>query len=149
MKEDGKLIGFLAERLEENLSGEPPRLDAILREATACARARSRVRYLRTCIWGGTLAAAVLAVICIFAVHVQPHPLPSEGDTVQAAAPQETSSSEVVVDVINILRAVDGDELEEEEEASEVEMLLAWQDAPYEDAVSGLFSENSPPVHNR
>ena len=137
MKEDGKLIGFLAERLEENLPGDPPRLDAILREATACARARSRVRRLRTCIWGGTLAAAVLAVICIFAVHVQPRPLPSEEVAVQGGV-----SEEVVADVINILRAVDGDELEEEEEASEVEMLLAWQDAPYENAVSGLFSEN-------
>ena len=137
MKEDGKLIGFLAERLEENLPGDPPRLDAILREATACARARSRLRRLRTCIWGGALAAAVLAVICIFAVHVQPRPLPSEEVAVQGGV-----SEEVVADVINILRAVDGDELEEEEEASEVEMLLAWQDAPYENAVSGLFSEN-------
>ena len=138
MKEDGKLIGFLAERLEENLPGDPPRLDAILREATACARARSRVRRLRTCIWGGALAAAaVLAVICIFAVHVQPRPQPSEEVAVQGDV-----SKEVVADVINILRAVDGDELEEEEEASEVEMLLAWQDAPYENAVSGLFSEN-------
>ena len=137
MKEDGKLIGFLAERLEENLPGDPPRLDAILREATACARARSRLRRLRTCIWGGALAAAVLAVICIFAVHVQPRPLPSEEVGVQGGV-----SEGVVADVINILRAVDGDELEEEEEASEVEMLLAWQDAPYENAVSGLFSEN-------
>ena len=137
MKEDGKLIGFLAERLEENLPGDPPRLDAILREATACARARSRLRRLRTCIWGGALAAAVLAVICIFAVHVQPRPLPSEEVAVQGGV-----SEEVVADVINILRAVDGDELEEEEDASEVEMLLSWQDAPYEDAVSGLFSEN-------
>ena len=142
MKEDGKLIDFLAKRLEGNVSGDPPRLDAILREATACARARSRMRRLRTCIWGGALAAAVLAVICIFAVHVQPHSLPTKDVAVQGGVSKETSSEEVVVDVINILRAVDGDELEEEEEASEVEMLLAWQDAPYEDAVSGLFSEN-------
>ena len=142
MKEDGKLIDFLTERLEGDVPGNPPRLDAILREATSCARARSRIRRLRTCIWGGALAAAVLAVICIFAVHVQPHPLPSEGDAVQEVASQATASKDVVVDVIDILRTVDGDELEEEEEASEVEMLLAWQDAPYEDAVSGLFSEN-------
>ena len=93
---------------------------------------------------GGALAAAVLAVVCIFAVHVQPHPLSSEDVAVQGGVSKETSSEEVVVDMINILRAVDGDELEEEEEeeASEVEMLLAWQDAPYENAVSGLFSEN-------
>ena len=112
MKEDGKLIDFLTKRLEGNASGDPPRLDAILREATACARARSRMRRLRTCIWGGALAAAVLAVICIFAVHVQPRPLPSEEVAVQGGV-----SEEVVADVINILRAVDGDELEEEEEA--------------------------------
>lgn len=142
MKEDGKLIDFLAKRLEGNVSGDPPRLDAILREATACARARSRMRRLRTCIWGGALAAAVLAVICIFAVHVQPHPLSSEDVAVQGGVSEEPSSNKVVADVIDILRAVDGDELEEEENASEVELLLAWQDAPYESAVSGLFSEN-------
>ncbi len=141
MKEDGKLIDFLTERLEGDVPGNPPRIDAILREATSCARARSRIRRLRTCIWGGALAAAVLAVICIFAVHVQPHPLPSEGDAVQEVASQATASKDVVVDVIDILRTVAGDELEEEE-TSEVEILLAWQDAPYENAVSGLFSEN-------
>ena len=142
MKEDGKLIDFLTERLEGDLPGDPPRLDAILREATVCARARSRVRFLRTCIWGGALVAAVLAIICIFAVHVQPHPLPSEDVAVQGGLSEETSSNKVVADVIDILRAVEGDELEEEEDASEVEVLLAWQDAPYENAVSELFSEN-------
>ena len=116
-------------------------LDAILREATACARARSRVRRLHMCIWGGALAAAALAVICIFSVHVQPHPLPSEGDAVREVASQKASPNDVVADVIDILRTVDGDDLEEDE-TSEVEILLAWQDAPYENAVSGLFSEN-------
>ena len=141
MKEDGKLIDFLTKRLEGNASGDPPRLDAILREATACARARSRVRRLHMCIWGGALAAAALAVICIFSVHVQLHPLPSEGDAVREVASQKASSNDVVADVIDILRTVDGDDLEEDE-TSEVEILLAWQDAPYENAVSGLFSEN-------
>ena len=141
MKEDGKLIDFLTKRLEGNASGDPPRLDAILREATACARARSRVRRLHMCIWGGALAAAALAVICIFAVHVQPHPLPSEDVAVQGGVSEEPSSNKVVADVIDILRTVDGDDLEEDE-TSEVEILLAWQDAPYENAVSGLFSEN-------
>ena len=28
------------------------------------------------------------------------------------------------------------------EEASVAEMMLAWQDAPYESAISGLVSEN-------
>ena len=93
------------------------------------------------CIWGGALAAAALAVICIFSVHVQPHPLPSEGDAVREVASQKASSNDVVADVIDILRTVDGDDLEEDE-TSEVEILLAWQDAPYENAVSGLFSEN-------
>ena len=139
MKEDSKLIDFLKDRLEGNVPGEPPRFDAILREASACARARTLARRAR--IWGGALAAAMLAVACIFVVHLRQRPSSPDGMTVQEAASQETRPGEVVADVIDILRVVDGEELEDEG-TSEAEMLLAWQDAPYENAVSGLFSEN-------
>lgn len=143
MKEDSKLIDFLKDRLEGNAPGEPPRLDAILREASACARARASARRSRTRIWGGALAAAMLAVACIFVVHLRQRPSSPDGMAVRETASQEAQPQpgEVVADVIDILRVVDGDELEDEE-TSEAEMLLAWQDAPYEDAVSGLFSDN-------
>ncbi len=141
MKEDSKLIDFVKDRLEGNAPGDPPRFDAILSEASACARARALARRSRTRIWGGALAAAMLAVACIFVVHLRQRPSPPDGMVVREAVSQEAQSGAVVADVIDILRVVDGEELEDEEATSEAEILLAWQDAPYEDAVSGLFSE--------
>lgn len=142
MKEDSKLIDFIKDRLEGNASGDPPRFDAILREASACARARALARRSRARIWGGALAAAMLAVACVFVVHLRQRPSPPGGMVVREAVSQEAQSGAVVADVIDILRVVDGEELEDEESTSEAEILLAWQDAPYEDAISGLFSEN-------
>ena len=43
--------------------------------------------------------------------------------------------------VIDLLRAADGAEEESGADSLE-EMLLAWQDAPYESAISGLVAEN-------
>ena len=43
--------------------------------------------------------------------------------------------------MIDLLRVADG--AEDESSASSLEeMLIAWQDAPYESAVSGLVAEN-------
>ena len=69
MNEDAKLNDFLKERLEAGVSGEPPRLDAILRAASAAAQARAAARRRSIRLWGVLLAAASLAVLCFFAVH--------------------------------------------------------------------------------
>ena len=44
MNEDAKLNDFLKERLEAGVSGEPPRLDAILQAASAAAQTRAAAR---------------------------------------------------------------------------------------------------------
>ena len=63
MNEDAKLNDFLKERLEAGVSGEPPRLDAILQAASAAAQARAAARRSRVRLWGGLLAAASLAAL--------------------------------------------------------------------------------------
>ena len=133
MNEDSKLNDFLKERLEADVPGEPPRLEAILHAASAAAQARAAARRQSFRLWGGLLAAASLAVICLFAVHFRtssPAPAPASSD---APSPEQT-----VVNAIDLLSTLDGDELDIETN-SVVEVLLAWQDAPYEDAVFDLF----------
>ena len=66
MNEDAKLNDFLKERLEADVPGEPPRLEAILHAASVAAQARAVARRRSVCLWGGLLAAASLAVISIF-----------------------------------------------------------------------------------
>ena len=154
MNEDAKLNDFLKERLEAGVPGEPPRLEAILNAASTAAQARAAARRRSVRLWGGLLAAASLAVLCLFAVHFRtssppPSPsLPSASSPSQpalASSPTSTSSpSEVpspeqtVVNAIDLRSTFDGDELDVETN-SVVEVLLAWQDAPYEDAVADLF----------
>ena len=147
MNEDAKLNDFLKKRLEADVPGEPPRLDAILHAASAAAQARAAARRRFVRLWGGLLAAASLAVLCLFAVHLL-HPLPSVPPPSQpsvSSAPVPSSSpasvpspEQTVVDAIDLLSTFDGDELDVETN-SVVEVLLAWQDAPYEDAVADLF----------
>ena len=141
MNEDAKLNDFLKKRLEADVPGEPPRLDAILHAASAAARRRS-VR-----LWVGLLAAASLAVLCLFAVHFRNSsssaPLPFRPSVSSAPAPSSSPASvpspeQTVVGAIDLLSTFDGDELDVETN-SVVEVLLAWQDAPYEDAVADLF----------
>ena len=71
MNEDAKLNDFLKKRLEADVPGEPPRLDAILHAASAAAQARAAARRRSVCLWGGLAAAASLAVLCLFAVHLR------------------------------------------------------------------------------
>ena len=44
MNEDAKLNNFLKERLEADVPGDPPRLEAILQAASAAAQARPAAR---------------------------------------------------------------------------------------------------------
>ena len=126
MNEDRELLDFLRDRLEGDVPREAPRMDEIMRvaseEAFVCAARRSRLHR-----WGAMLAAACVAAVCAFAVLVVHSPAPTPGATGAS--------------VIDLLRVADG--AEDESSASSLEeMLIAWQDAPYESAVSGLVAEN-------
>ena len=148
MNEDAKLNDFLKERLEAGVPGEPPRLEAILNAASTAAQARAAARRRSVRLWGGLLAAASLAVLCFFAVHVRTSSpsASSPSQTALASAPTPTPSPSVapspeqtVVNAIDLLSTFDGDELDVETN-SVVEVLLAWQDAPYKDAVSDILA---------
>lgn len=147
MNEDAKLNDFLKERLEAGVSGEPPRLDAILHAASAAAQTRAAARRSRVRLWGGLLAAASLAVLCLFAVHlwVSPDTRPSPHQAAQPIPSPSLASmpspEQTLVGAIDLLSMVDGDNIEVETNAVE-DVLLAWQDAPYEDAISDLLAGN-------
>ena len=148
MNEDANLNAFLKERLEADVPGEPPRLDAILRAASAAAQARAAARRRPIRLWGSLLAAASLAVLCSFAVHLR-HSSPSASSPSLpsvASSPAPSSSpapvpspEQTVVNAIDLLSTFDGEELDVGTN-SVVEVLLAWQDAPYKDAVSDILA---------
>ena len=142
MNEDAKLNDFLKERLEADVPGEPPRLEAILHAASEAAQVRAVARRRSVRLWGCWLAAASLAVLCFFAVHFRTSS-PSQSPVAFSPAPSSSPASvpspeQTVVNAIDLLSTFDGDELDIETN-SVVEVLLAWQDAPYEDAVADLF----------
>ena len=154
MNEDAKLNDFLKERLEAGVPSEPPRLDAILHAASAVAQARAAARRSRVRLWGGLLVAASLTVICLFAVHFwEPSSSPSSSSltslppspqavvqSVPSPTPASTPSPEqTVVDAIDLLSMADGESLGVETNSVE-DVLLAWQDAPYENAVADLLA---------
>ena len=148
MNEDSELNDFLKERLEADVSGDPPRLDEILHAASAAVQARMDARRRSVRLWGGLLAAASLAVLCLFAVHLwtsspsasSPSQLSQASSPVPTSSPSDVPSPEqTVVDAIDLLSTFDGDELDVETN-SVVEVLLAWQDAPYKDAVSDIVA---------
>ena len=153
MNEDAKLNDFLKERLEDGVPGEPPRLDVILHAASTAAQTRAAAHRSRVRLWGGLLAAASLTVICLFAVHFwSPSPSPSSPSSPPApqVAVQSTplptpaslpSPEQTVVDAIDLLSMADGENLGIETNSVE-EVLLAWQDAPYENAVADLLAGN-------
>lgn len=148
MNEDAKLNAFLKERLETDVPGEPPRLEAILHAASAAAQARAAARRRSVRLWGGLLVAASLAVLCFFAVYFRTSspsdPSPSQPPVASSPAPSSSPASvpspeQTVVNAIDLLSTFDGDELDVETN-SVVEVLLAWQDAPYKDAVSDILA---------
>ena len=153
MNEDAELNDFLKERLEDGVPGEPPRLDAILHAASTAAQTRAAARRSRVRLWGGLLVAASLTMICLFAVHYW-SPLPSPSSPSSPPAPQVAvqstpsptpasipSPEQTVVDAIDLLSMADGENLGVETNSVE-EVLLAWQDAPYENAVADLLAGN-------
>ena len=130
MNEYRDIEDFVKGRLEEGVSSSPPRLAEIERaaaaESFACvAEHRSR----RRCT-AAMLVAASFAVVFSFAVlHIDSSPKPEN----------------TVACVIDLLRTADGAETLSESSAdsepegpSVAEMLLAWQDAPYESAIADL-----------
>lgn len=130
MNEDKELVRLVRRGLEDGIAGEPPRLREIMQAASFAVSARRRHRISK---WGGaSLVAASLAFVCSFAV-LQSHLRP------EAPSPEDTVAS-----VIDILRTADGIDMPSGDESSVAEMLLAWQDAPYEDAISGLSFTDGP-----
>ena len=141
MNEDEKLNDFLKDRLETGVPGEPPRLDAILHAASAAAQTRAAARRSRVHLWGGLLSAASVALLCLFAVHLRVAPTEPSRSVPSPSVASMPSPEQTVVGAIDLLSMADGDNLEVETNAV-ADVLLAWQDAPYEDAISGLSFEN-------
>ena len=127
MTEDIELANFIKGRLEGDVRRDPPHFEEIMRAASEAAFAAAAVRRAHRRLWLSSLAAACVAVACSFAVMHRHASSP---------APEAT-----VACVIDLLRAADGTE-SARDDASVVEMLLAWQDAPYESAISGLVADN-------
>ena len=127
MNEDTELMEFVKARLEEGLPLEVPRMNEIMHAAREASFAREASRRSRRRLWGSTLAAASIALVCSFAAFFAQTGSP---------APENT-----IADVIDLLRTADGEEVAASGEADSVaDMLLAWQDAPYEAAIAGLVA---------
>ena len=127
MNEDIELENFIKDRLEGDVRKEPPHFEEIMRAASEASFAAAAERRSRNRLWLSSLAAACIAVACSFAVIHQQTSSPTPEATVAC--------------VIDLLRAADGTESAVEESSVE-DMLLAWQDAPYESAISGLIADN-------
>ena len=130
LNEDKELVRLLRRGLEDGIAGEPPRLREIMQAASFADSARRRSRLWK---WGGSsLVAASLAIVCSFAA-LQTN-----------LRPETPSPEDTVASVIDLLSTADGVDMSSGEESSVAEMLLAWQDAPYEDAISGLSFTDEP-----
>ena len=130
MNEYRDIEDFVKGRLEDGIALSPPRLAEIERAAAAESFANVAEHRSRRRRWTASLVAASFAIVFSFAVlHVDSTPKPE--DTVAC--------------VIDLLRTADGAETlsetsteSESEETAVAEMLLAWQDAPYESAIADL-----------
>lgn len=127
MKEDNDFADFIRGKLECEFAGEPPRLDAIMHVASEAAASRAAARRSHRRIWGSLLAAASFAVILAASVA-----------TLQTGT---ASSDDTIAEVIDLLRS-EGESDSVSDGTSAVDRLLAWQDAPYEQAINGLQTEN-------
>ncbi len=128
MNEDKVLNDFLKRRLEDDVDGSVPHFDEIVRAAARASFVRSSGRRSRARFWGASMLAASLAVVCAFAVV--------------ALQSGSCASEATVADAIELLRMADGAE-STDDAASVADMLLDWQDAPYETAVSDLLASYS------
>ena len=124
MSKDIELTNFVRARLEEGLSPEPPRMGEIMRAAKAASFALAARQKSRRRLRGPALAAASVALVCSFAAFFARTGSPDPKNT--------------VADAIELLRVADGENSTSADATSMSEMLLAWQDAPYEAAVAGL-----------
>lgn len=122
-----EIESFVKARLEEGVPREVPRIERILEVAAAESSARTAEARSRRLLWAASLAAASLAAVCLF-------PMVRLAST---PGPEST-----VACVIDLLRTADGDESGEKTESTVAEMLLAWQDAPYESAIADLVAAN-------
>ena len=130
MNEYRDIEDFVKGRLEEGVALSPPRLAEIERVAAAESFARVAECRSRRRLWAASLVAASIAIVFSFAVlHIDSSPKPEN----------------TVACVIDLLRTADGAETlseasadSESEETAVAEMLLAWQDAPYESAIADL-----------
>ncbi len=126
MNGNGGIETFVRSRLETGVSREAPRLEEIVRFAAEESFVHAAERRSRRRLLAASLVAASLAAVCSFQVLRS------------AFAPDPEST---VACVIDLLRVADGVE-PEEDESSVAEMLLAWQDAPYESAIGDIASAN-------
>ena len=84
---------------------------------------------------------------CFFAVHLWVSPTtPSSPHQAARPVPSQSLASmpspeQTLVGAIDLLSMADGDNIEVETNAV-ADVLLAWQDAPYEDAISDLLAGN-------
>ena len=130
MNEYRDIEDFVKGRLEDGIALSPPRLAEIERAATAESFAHVAEHRSRRRCTAAMLVAASLAIVFSFAVlHVD----------------SSTKPENTVACVIDLLRTADGAETlaetsaeSESEETAVAEMLLAWQDAPYESAIADL-----------
>ena len=130
MNEYRDIEDFVKGRLEEGVSSLPPRLAEIECAATAESFAHVAEHRSRRRCTAAMFVAASLAIVFSFAVlYIDSSPKPEN----------------TVACVIDLLRTADGAETlsetsaaTESEETSVAEMLLAWQDAPYESAIADL-----------
>lgn len=130
MNESRDIEDFVKGRLEEGVVLSPSCLAEIERAAAAESFACAAEHRSRRSLWAASLVAASFAIVFSFAVlHIDSSPSPED----------------TVASVIDLLRTADGAEPLSEGPAgiesrktTVVEMLLAWQDAPYESAIADL-----------
>ena len=130
MNEYRDIEDFVKGRLEEGVSSSPPRLAEIERAAAAESFAHvAEHRSRRRCTVAMLVAASIAIVFSLAILHIDSSPKPEN----------------TVACVIDLLRTADGAETlsatatdSESEETAVAEMLLAWQDAPYESAIADL-----------
>jgi len=130
MNEYHDIEDFVRGRLEEGVSSSPPRFAEIERVAVAESFAHVvEHRSRRRCTVAMLVAASLAIVFSFMVLHIDPAPKPEN----------------TVACVIDLLRTADGAETLSEAsadgesgEATVAEMLLAWQDAPYESAIADL-----------
>ena len=127
MNEDIDLNDFVRNRLENGLSGDIPHFDDIIQAASSAAVSRKVERRRHLTFWRSSLIAASFAAICSFAA------LCLQSGSLAADA--------TIASALDLLRAADGVE-SAGDESSVADMLLAWQDAPYESAVSDILALN-------